>query len=232
MKKVVIVSMTVVILGLAGFVTGYYFNYNYILKSKIEELELSLSRANENAQGWANKFVEQAEAGASDEWFEKNAKTRTGQPEDLLRMADDIGLKHIRKTNLAYADNLSFGTFEAAGTYNNGDYGDPDGRTIRISKDWDDTTKRTILAHEYLHYIWFNSAVLQNDFKLEQRLMHMYDNIPWLRDRLSQYRSNKIVSRTELFSYVCTEVSDGHMDEYVLQQCNKWLNRSKLVMHY
>ena len=232
MKKVIVIAIVLTITAATSLTAGYYYNQAYNLKYQVEELELRISRANDNAQGWANEFAGQTYGGANDEWFEKNAKTRTGQPEDLLKMADEIGLKHIRKTNLAYVDDLNSSTFEVGGVYDNGDYNSPDGRAIRIRKDWDNTTKRTILAHEYLHYIWFNSAALQNDFKLEQRLVHMYDSIPWLRDRLSQYRNNKIVSRTELFSYACTEISDSYMDEYVLQQCNKWVNRSKLTLRY
>ena len=204
-----------------------------IHKAEIDELNARITRANENAQSFANEYVNNTTGGATDEWFERNAATRSGQPEDLLRLADDIGLKHIRKTNIQYVEYLAnIGDTEVKGMYTNGNRGEIGSKTIRIGKKWNKIEKQIILAHEYLHYIWNNSAALQNDFLLEQRLLYMYDSIPWIHNRLAPYRDNGIVSRTELFSIICTEVSDKYMDKHVLRQCSKWVNRSRLTMPY
>lgn len=224
MKRAIIITA---ILALVAGVGGGVWLYRYT-----RNLEYKAKEASERAAQWGRKFAEAADdtAGSTDEWFEKNTKVRHGQPEDLLVMADKIGLKHIRKTNVVYVD--SDDTVAVHGTYSNGLYGDPDGRTIRVARNLSDSAKRTTLAHEYLHYIWHNSAALQNDMKLEQKLLNMYDITPWLRNRMSPYRSNQMVSRTELFSIACTEISDGNIDTYVRQQCDKWIHRSELEMRY
>ena len=232
MKRVAAIVVVLLVI-VASASVGAWFDRRWIVeihKAEVEELNARIARANENAQGFANQYANHTTGGATDDWFEKNAMTRYGQPEDLLRMADDIGLKHIRKTRVVYVDGNDQSTVH--GVYSDGLHGDPDGRAIQIAKGLSDAEKRTTLAHEYLHYIWLNSAALQNDIKLEQRLLYMYDATPGLRDRMLPYQSRGMVSRTEIFSISCTEVSDAHIDNYVKQQCDKWIRRAGLVMRY
>lgn len=229
-RAILITAILALVAGVGGGVWLGRYSLTEIHRAEVDELNARIARANENAQGFANQYVNHTTGGATDDWFEKNAMTRYGQPEDLLKMADSLGLKHIRKTKVVYVDGNDKSA--AHGAYSDGLHGSPDGRVIQIAKNLSDTEKRTTLAHEYLHYIWLNSAALQNDTKLEQRLLYMYDATPGLRDRMLPYQARAIVSRTELFSISCTEVSDAHIDNYVKQQCDKWIRRAGLVMRY
>lgn len=74
MKKVIVIAIVLTITAATSLTAGYYYNQAYNLKYQVEELELRISRANENAQGWANEFAGQTYGGANDEWFEKMQK--------------------------------------------------------------------------------------------------------------------------------------------------------------
>lgn len=233
-KKNIATIVSCLLIGL--LIIGYVFR----LRDKINMLENDLSvtkdqlkQQTENAISSSTRLWNCEYGGADDTWFEKNAKTRTGQPEELLKLADEIGLKHIRKVNVTYIDKRSD---EVIGLYHQGlgAYGDntKDGRTIYVDKTLNIESLKVTLAHEYLHYIWLNSATLQADQTLEDRLVSMYGRNHQLRDRVSIYAERNMLNLTELFSITCTEFSDRHMDQYILKQCNKWINRSKLRFIY
>lgn len=216
-------------IGLSSFLgLNLYQNNN-----KLQDLTIELDKRTQSLKHVEKLHYNCEYGGSDDTWFEKNAKTRTGQPQELLRLADEIGLKHIRKVNVAYVDKRSD---EAIGLYHQGlgAYGDntKDGRTIYVDKTLNIESLKVTLAHEYLHYIWLNSATLQADQTLEDRLVSMYGRNHQLRDRVSIYAERNMLNLTELFSITCTEFSDRHMDQYILKQCNKWINRSKLRFIY
>lgn len=132
-------------------------------KTEIDELNARITRANENAQSFANEYVNNTTGGATDEWFERNAATRSGQPEDLLRLADDIGLKHIRKTNIQYVDDLAnIGDAEIKGTYTNGDRGEIGSKTIRIGKNGTKSRRKPYL----LMNIYIISGIIVQPYKM------------------------------------------------------------------
>lgn len=211
-----------------------------ILVASTSYLEYRRQEAEDRAINWANKYTEllNDSGGDTDEWFEKNAMTRTGQPEELLKIADEIGLKHIRKTNLRYGSQAEIERDTegfAYAYYVNGDYGG-NNRYITIPKNWKERggiskLKRT-LAHEYLHYIWANSAKMQSDPKLEAGLLRGYATSSDMQKRVAGYVENNNLLLTELFSFSCTEFSDEKIDEDVLNWCNKWVDRSKLDIVY
>lgn len=234
-KKNIAVVVFCLAVGLSTL--GYVFR----LRDRISVLEIDLNstkdqlqRQTENAISSSTRLWNCEYGGSDDDWFEKNAKTRTGQPEDLLKIADEIGLKHIRKVNLAYMEPNSNGFVgqyhQGVGAQHGGS--DKDGRIIRIARGMDREDLKVFLAHEYLHYIWLNSATMQSDQTLEERLMSMYAHNWQLQERVANYAKRGRLSLTELFSYTCTEFSDKYMDKYVLSQCNKWIDRSKLRFAY
>lgn len=234
-KLIVIVTISSAI-NIALF-SGLLFTIYHLqtVNSKLKESTSEVKAARQSADKSAQAHWNCLYGGADDKWFEENARTRTGQPEDLLQLADEIGLKHIRKINLAYIDNVvgenTVGLYHQ-GQGAHGNSSDKDGRTIHIFRGLSYEEKKTFLAHEYLHYIWFNSAALQWDNTLEARLMGMYANNWQLRDRLTGYANRGMLNLTELFSYACTEFSDRYVDKYIIDQCNKWVNRSKLHFIY
>lgn len=241
MKKAKISKKSIATIALCLFIGLLIIGYVFRLRDKINMLENDLGttknqlkQQTENAISSSTSLWNCEYGGADDEWFEKNAKTRTGQPKELLKVADEIGLKHIRKINLAYKEDNSNGY---DGEYHQGlgaQYSDnvKDGRIIYMARGMSRENLKTILAHEYLHYIWLNSTSMQSDQTLEERLMSMYANNWQLQDRVVDYAKRGRLNLTELFSYTCTEFSDKYMDKYVLSQCNKWIDRSKLHFTY
>ena len=208
MKKTALLIVSAIIVFVLGYATG-------------ESNRMSIENQEQRLIG-------------TDAWFEKNAKTRTGQPEELLKLADEIGLKHIRKTNLRYVekDQLNNSSWAYATYHNAQPDGFGSGRYINIvrgslEKDGIERLKVT-LAHEYLHYIWHNNEKMQNDENLEAGLLKMYGELPYLQERIKPYVKDRLFTLTELMSYSCTEIPDKYMDQYVLEECNKWVNRSEL----
>ena len=166
--------------------------------------------------------------GSDDKWFEKNASTRTGQDENLLRIADEIGLKHIRKTNLRYGETGEriLGYYE---NKQNSGYGDlKNGRPIIVARGLPPEEEKRVLAHEYIHYIYNNSYASNSDQNLFRGLVALLGSQPYLQHRLEPYIRSGTSYIDEILAYSCTEVPDQYMDNYVLGWCNKWIDRSKL----
>jgi hypothetical protein len=110
----------------------------------------------------------------------------------------------------------------AAGTYS--DYK----KAITVKAGGSD--QRRILAHEYLHYVWYRDS-LESDSALVTELTSFYNRSPGLQDRMVNYDSG-MRRPTEFFSYVCTEWSDRWLTSYVLEKCNHYIDRSKLSKYY
>lgn len=88
--------------------------------------------------------------------------------------------------------------------------------------------QKTILAHEYLHYVWYRDK-LGEDQQLVNDLTAFYNRSPDLQQIMSNYKTKK---STEFFSYGCTEWSDRRLSQYILEKCSQYLDRSKLSMNY
>lgn len=166
--------------------------------------------------------------GADDKWFEENAMDRTGQDKHLLQVADDLGLKHIRKTSLSYGETGE----NVHGTYTHEGYGAKDGYPIKISRGLSQDKERTVLAHEYIHYIYNNSYAYSKDQRLFMGLLNMYATNKGFQNRMRPYADENEMTIDELLAVSCTEIPDRDMDKYVLEWCQKWINRSKLNFAY
>ena len=90
--------------------------------------------------------------------------------------------------------------------------------------------ERIIAAHEYLHHVWFKLLDKDTKENLTAHLIGMYGNDGEMHKRVQDYVKNGTLYPTELFSYYCTESSNGYLTQYVLDQCNKYINRSTLVL--
>ncbi len=99
---------------------------------------------------------------------------------------------------------------------------------MHIKSGQDPSQERTMIAHEYLHHIWYAALDAETKSKLESDLISIYGNDPAIRTRTVSYTSAQTLKPTELFSYYCTESSDGYLTAYILEQCNKYINRSSL----
>lgn len=87
------------------------------------------------------------------------------------------------------------------------------------------------LAHEYLHFIWFNKLTYQERQDLSAPLNQFYQSNPSFQSRFKDYPPEVI--QYELFPVLCTEVSDNKLPSTVLQYCAKYLpNRNTLPSFY
>lgn len=101
--------------------------------------------------------------------------------------------------------------------------------TITIKKGIDANAEKTYVAHEYLHHIWETGLDYQTQHDLTSQLMTLYGNDEWMKSRTDFYSDTSMLLPTELFSFYCTEVGDQYLSEYVLNQCNTYINRSTLT---
>lgn len=86
----------------------------------------------------------------------------------------------------------------------------------------------SVVAHEYLHHIWFKTLDEKTKLRLTSDLITIYGNDPDMHARVATYSDNQSLQPTELFSYYCTESSDGYLTSDVLSECAKYINRSAL----
>lgn len=138
----------------------------------------------------------------------------------LVELGKTIGLKHIDKVTIRTEESHKK---ELYGYY------DDRSRSIHINKNQSDDRLKTALAHEYLHFIWFEpESLLSTDGKLSSELVKLH-NIPRFFNHIkTKYIDENIYHTSELFSFACTELKDDQLEPYTLSQCNKWVDRSKL----
>lgn len=98
--------------------------------------------------------------------------------------------------------------------------------TIREGVEGDELA--VVVAHEYLHHVWFKMLDDDTKTKLASDLIYKFAKDPAMQDRVKQYADKQMLQPTELFSYYCTEVSDEALSPYVVSQCGKYIDRSAL----
>ena len=141
------------------------------------------------------------------------------------KIGKEVGLKHIDKLNIV-SKNPQKTFSDQCGKY------DVDSRTIYLEKTGDEKIDKANLAHEYLHFIWFEpETLISTDQKLHSKLMSFYNSNIRIKGILDKYYvPNDYFHFSELFSYACTEFNDNELDKYIVFQCNKWVNRDKLSL--
>jgi len=93
---------------------------------------------------------------------------------------------------------------------------------------------KTVLAHEYLHYIWGKHSQSERD-SLGIELDTLYKSDIPMQQRMKSYEDRFGLSPSsdefinELHSVYCTEVSDAFLSKAILDECNKWIYRPALT---
>ncbi len=165
----------------------------------------------------------------------------TSEPSVSLEQDPELRV-FLQNIGAQYLQNLQF-------TYVNGygDGGDTDGEYEEFYYDDDEaegfdygvmTVRRGLgaeenlrtIAHEYLHHVWYAKLTPQIRETLTTHLNNMYANDDYMQEYAEHYRDSGGMIPTELFSFYCTESSDANFVAYVLDQCNRFINRSALVM--
>ena len=136
-------------------------------------------------------------------------------------LIDNVSIKYVDSYNNATTNGEYQPVVNSDGTFSYG--------TITVKKGIDPTYEKTVVAHEYLHHIWQSQLDQQTLHDLTSQLMTLYGNDSWIKDRTNWYSDTNMLLPTELFSFYCTEVADQHLSQYVLDTCNKYMDRSALA---
>lgn len=136
-------------------------------------------------------------------------------------LIDNVSIKYVDSYNNATTNGEYQPVVSSDGTFSYG--------TITVKKGIDPTYEKTVVAHEYLHHIWQSQLDQQTLHDLTSQLMTLYGNDSWIKDRTNWYSDTNMLLPTELFSFYCTEVADQHLSQYVLDTCNKYIDRSVLA---
>lgn len=87
-----------------------------------------------------------------------------------------------------------------------------------------------VVAHEYLHHVWFKTLDEGTKIKLTSDLIAIYGRDPLMQERVKSYAEKQTLQPTELFSYYCTEASDSLLSSYIVSECNKYITRDALQL--
>ncbi len=88
----------------------------------------------------------------------------------------------------------------------------------------------TIVAHEYLHHVWFKTLDEATKTKLTSDLITIFGKDQVMQERVESYSKKQTLQPTELFSYYCAEVSDSLLTPLIVGECNKYINRGALEL--
>lgn len=158
---------------------------------------------------------------------QKPTQPVTQDPELLSELQYLEATYDYHKLNLIYTDNPAA---DCKWDLADGCYFDFQ-KTIKMKRNNNKTALRTILAHEYLHYAWYENH-LDTDSRLVSDLIVLYGRYPEFRQRIAgvdgHYQASGGLLPTELFSYGCTEISDAKLGSYITEKCKQYININKL----
>lgn len=104
-------------------------------------------------------------------------------------------------------------------------------KTIKMNRGVRSEVFNTVLAHEYLHYVWF-SENLDSDSRLTSELIALYGRYPEFQQRIDgnhgHYKQSGTLQPTEFFSYGCTEISNAKLGAYISEKCKQYIDTDKL----
>ena len=142
---------------------------------------------------------------------------------ELIKLAKQAGIKQdltYEPVSMYYVDSYDDSLWWVGGQYSNFK------KAITVRRDA--RNKQTLIAHEYLHHVWYRDN-LESDTRLVSELTDFFNKTETLQERMSTYDQKE---PTEFFSYGCTEWSDRYLTPYIVSQCNKYITRSVLRMTY
>ncbi len=154
------------------------------------------------------------------------------QNAQLMRVVSAVGADplKLKDVSVKYVPDYKDGFENQAGEYSpyedsNGDfsYG-----VITIKEGLDAEEEKRLVAHEYLHHIWEAEIDPTSQHDLTSQLMTLYGKDEWFKTRVATYSDTNMLIPTELFAFYCTESSDKYLTTYVVEECNKYINRDTL----
>lgn len=154
------------------------------------------------------------------------------QDAQLMQVIAAVGgdTAKLKDVSVKYVTDYKDGFQNQAGEYMS--YDDSKGNfsygTLTVKQGLDTEEEKVVTAHEYLHHIWFSELDEQAQRELTSQLMTLYGQDDWFKTRVATYSDTNMLIPTELFSFYCTESSDQYLTPYVIEQCNKYINRGTL----
>lgn len=154
------------------------------------------------------------------------------QEAQLMQVVGIIGGDPTKLSNVSvlYADGYKDGIDGQSGEYvpYNNQHGDFSYGEITVKRGLDVETEKIIVAHEYLHHIWETQIDPVTIHDLTSQLTTLYGKDDDFQSRTKIYSDTNMLLPSELFAYYCTESSDQYLSQYILSQCNTYINRSVL----
>lgn len=156
------------------------------------------------------------------------------QDAHLMQVIATVGgdTAKLKDVSVKYVADYKDGFQNQAGEYMS--YDDSKGNfsygTLTVKQGLDVEEEKVVTAHEYLHHIWFSELDEQTQRELTSQLMTLYGQDDWFKTRVATYSDTNMLIPTELFSFYCTESSDQYLTPYVIEQCNKYINRGALKL--
>lgn len=161
-------------------------------------------------------------------------RSATESPE-LVQRGKELGLARIDEVPVYRIDQDNLFNLESrdGGTVTRGCY---EGATcevvgIFIRNGLEGSHLDAILAHEYLHVVWYLDN-LNNDDPLFKDLSRIYNTVPEMQSVSLKNYTEQERTTNEMFAYSCTDASDKHLTKRVLDLCNKYIDRSKIELLY
>lgn len=149
----------------------------------------------------------------------KTVEQKVTQDPHLLAVLKSVGATHTSRLNLSY---LTTKEVEGQrGAYN--------GNTVQVAQGLEPEQEKRTLAHEYLHYIWSKVMTASKRVDLNEKLETLLANDAAMQERIKRYIEIDKLNNSELFSIYCTESTDSYILP-ILDECNKYIDRSKLVL--
>lgn len=152
------------------------------------------------------------------------------QDPQLLNILESVGVDTSDLNNLSivyidsYQDETMDGEYEPITDDNNVFL---HGK-ITVKRGQGPEVEKATVAHEYLHYIWDASIDVATQEELTSQLITLYGKDTQFQDDIIDYSESNSLLPTELFSFYCTESSDEFLTEFIINQCNEYIDRSTL----
>lgn len=139
------------------------------------------------------------------------------QNTELLSILQSVGAEYTSDLSIVYGEL----PYNARGSYVDS--------TITIGQIDDPAQKNRTIAHEYLHHVWYTVMTDADIEKLTIKLKALVVNDSAMQKRIQRYVEYGVFNDSELFSIYCTESSDRYILT-VVEECGKYIDRSKLVL--
>lgn len=163
---------------------------------------------------------------------------RKYQDPKLRKIAQELGLRGLDDNEFSLYIGDVFSS-EIHGEFPITTYGTVLGRDkITVKTGLNDKLTRLILAHEYVHYRDFKENLTDKFFsnekepdrKLVSELREIYNKSAKLQSKLNNdsYKDTTSID-SEYLAYSCTELKDEELTPYVVEVCNKIIDRKKLI---